>query len=64
MLQSLHTHLGSGCAEEVDAALQALGGLAASHAPVLAQYGSYLTNILDYLEAFTDGQLKRVRAPG
>jgi hypothetical protein len=66
VLHSLHTHLGSGSPEEADAALAALGALASCHAPSLAAYGGYLSNILDYLEAFSDGQLKKVggRGPG
>eukprot|EP00775_Hariotina_reticulata_P013726 gene13726-13848_t len=60
VLQALHGHLGSGVMGEQDAALQALGELARSHKPLLAQYSSYLANVLDHLDAFTDGQLGRV----
>lgn len=60
VLHSLHIHLGSGSPEEADAVLAALGALSSCHAPSLAAYGGYLANILDYLEAFSDGQLKKV----
>jgi hypothetical protein len=39
---------------------QALGVLARRHKPLLAQYSSYLANVLDHLDAFTDSQLGQV----
>ncbi|WIA09029.1 hypothetical protein OEZ85_008443 [Tetradesmus obliquus] len=62
VLQALHGHLGSGVAGEQDAALQALSALAAAHRPLLGQYSSYLANVLDHLEGFSDSQLRQVFA--
>jgi hypothetical protein len=41
---------------------QALASLAAAHRPLLAQYSSYLANVLDHLEGFSDSQLHQVFA--
>ncbi|KAF6266710.1 Fanconi anaemia protein FancD2 nuclease-domain-containing protein [Scenedesmus sp. NREL 46B-D3] len=62
VLQALHGHLGSGVAGEQDAALQALANLAVSQRPLLAQYSSYLANVLDHLEGFSNSQLRQVFA--
>jgi hypothetical protein len=42
--------------------LQALAALAVSHRALLAQYSSYLANVLDHLEGFSDSQLRQVFA--
>eukprot|EP00878_Enallax_costatus_P024090 GHUV01025681.1.p1 GENE.GHUV01025681.1~~GHUV01025681.1.p1 ORF type:complete len:600 (+),score=218.23 GHUV01025681.1:550-2349(+) len=60
VLQTLHGHLGSGVAGEQDVALQALSVLARQHRSLLSQYSSYLANILDHLETFTNSQLQQV----
>jgi hypothetical protein len=41
---------------------QALATLAVSHRALLAQYSSYLANVLDHLEGFSDSQLRQVFA--
>lgn len=40
--------------------LQALCKLASEHTRVLSTFGSYLANLLDYLESFDDAQLEQV----
>eukprot|EP00798_Chlamydomonas_sp_ICE-L_P013254 gene13255-19094_t len=60
LLHQLHSHLGSGQKKEVDVGLTTLTELATKHTAELAKYGSYLGNILDYLESFSDADLKRL----
>jgi len=57
VLRSLHAHLGAHGAEEATSALQVLVTLARHQTEQLLQYASYLTSILDYLEAYTDVQI-------
>lgn len=40
--------------------MQALSSLAVSHRLLLSQYSSYLANVLDHLEGFTNRQLQQV----
>ncbi|KAG1667402.1 hypothetical protein FOA52_004819 [Chlamydomonas sp. UWO 241] len=58
VLAALHAHLGSGAKCQVNVALGALARLATSAPAMLAQYGSYLTNVLDHLDTFNHSQLR------
>lgn len=40
--------------------MQALCELATNHTALLSRYGTFLANILDHLESFSDEQLKAV----
>jgi hypothetical protein len=62
VLRALHSHLGAHVASETDAALQVLTGLARAHTVGLMKYAAFLTNILDYLDGYSDAQTHQVRS--
>lgn len=57
VLRALHSHLGAQMAAEASAALQVLLQLATQLTASLMRYAAFLTNILDYIEAYTDAQV-------
>ena len=61
VLRALHAHLGAQVAAETGAALGVLLALARGHTAALAGYAAFLTNILDYVDAYTDAQVHQVR---
>lgn len=52
------THAGSGMPHEVDSALQTLVDLAVSNAVAIGQFSSFITGILDCLDAMTVAQAR------
>ncbi|PRW44427.1 Fanconi anemia group D2-like protein [Chlorella sorokiniana] len=62
VLRALHSHLGAQVAAETSAALQVLLTLSQQHTAALAGYAAFLTNILDYVDGYTDAQVHQVFA--
>lgn len=60
VLRALHSHLGSNVAAETDMALEVLSTLAREHTASLMAYAAFLTNMLDYLDGYTDAQAHQV----
>lgn len=60
VLRALHSHLGAQVAAEASAALDVLLRLSQQHTAALAGFAAFLTNILDYIEAYTDSQVHQV----
>ncbi|KAL6563004.1 hypothetical protein OROHE_005591 [Orobanche hederae] len=60
VLEALLTHVGSGVCYEVSAALDAMVKLASKKSQELISLSSYITGILDYLEGFSVGSLRKV----
>lgn len=61
MLRTLHSHLGAQVQDEASAALGVLVELARQHTAQLMRYAAFLTNILDYIDGYTDQQVHQAR---
>ena len=59
-MRALHAHLGAHVPAETDAALGVLSQLAHGHTSGLLKYAAFLTNILDYLDGYSDAQTHKV----
>lgn len=59
LIGQLLTHVGSGEAAEVDAALHVLVDLAISSSAAISQFSSFLTGVLDHLDALSVPQARR-----
>jgi Fanconi anemia group D2 protein len=57
---SLVTHIGSGYASEIDAALDVLTNLVETCSPAMAPYAVFLKGILDYLDALSLPQIRKL----
>lgn len=62
VLRTLHSHLGAQVPAEASAALGVLVALARQHTAQLMRYAAFLTNILDYIDGYTDQQVHQARA--
>ena len=62
VLRALHSHLGAQVAAETSAALQVLQRLSQQQTASLLGYAAFLTNILDYVDAYSDQQVQQARA--
>ncbi|KAL4428110.1 hypothetical protein ABPG75_002199 [Micractinium tetrahymenae] len=60
VLRALHSHLGAQVPAETSAALGVLVALSRQHPAHLMRYAAFLTNILDYIDAYTDQQVHQV----
>ncbi|KAL4445301.1 hypothetical protein ABPG77_011126 [Micractinium sp. CCAP 211/92] len=60
VLRTLHSHLGAQVPAEASAALGVLVALARQHTAQLMRYAAFLTNILDYIDGYTDQQVHQV----
>jgi hypothetical protein len=60
VLRALHSHLGAhGGSGEVPAALGVLCDLAALPGGALLRYAAFLTNILDYVDSYSEAHVRR-----
>lgn len=62
VLRALHSHLGAQVPAETTAALQVLLQLSDNHTDTLGRYAAFLTNILDYIDSYSDHQVQQVFA--
>jgi len=60
VLRALHSHLGAQVAAETSSALRVLLALSQQHTQALVGYAAFLTNILDYIDTYTDAQVHQV----